>query len=194
MDAITGENEKGACIAALREELGKNHTVRLFSTPEELVLQVTLAILDHLALARPKKFDLPEKLTEKQDLQQFGSSLLPEIEEQVKKAAADIKGTNCIEVNLLQGNYWWSTRLYLLACLAADLTQIRCIVFVDGEGRFVGMASPAEVRRALWAAQWFLQQLYVPVLGPFDPDTPPWSQPLGIFVKRSRMPATRNWT
>ena len=30
MDAITGENEKGACIAALREELGKNHTVRLF--------------------------------------------------------------------------------------------------------------------------------------------------------------------
>jgi hypothetical protein len=48
-------------------------------------------------------------------------------------------------------DYWWSTRLYLQAALVDDRTRIERLVFVEGDAqrRYVGMASPAVVRRAL---------------------------------------------
>jgi hypothetical protein len=56
-----------------------------------------------------------------------------------------------LEVNLRTTGYWWSTRLYLQAALAQDYTNIQRLVFVDGDNdrRYVGMAAPGEVRRAL---------------------------------------------
>ena len=43
---------------------------------------------------------------------------------------------------------WWSTRLLLVALLAADFTDAEVIAFLDGE-RFVGTARLGAVRRAL---------------------------------------------
>jgi hypothetical protein len=56
-----------------------------------------------------------------------------------------------LELNLRTTRYWWSTRVYLQAALVADYTNIQRLVFVDGDAqrRYVGMASPSEVRRAL---------------------------------------------
>lgn len=56
-----------------------------------------------------------------------------------------------LEINLRTSQYWWSTRLYLQAALAEDYTNIRRLVFVDRDvqRRYIGMASPGEVRRAL---------------------------------------------
>jgi hypothetical protein len=56
-----------------------------------------------------------------------------------------------IEVDLRDGSYWWPTRLYLLAMLVDEFSSIATLVFVDGgpERRFVGMADPSAVRRAL---------------------------------------------
>jgi hypothetical protein len=56
-----------------------------------------------------------------------------------------------LELNLRATRYWWSTRLYLQAALAEDYTKIQRLVFVDGDAqrRYVGMAAPGEVRRAL---------------------------------------------
>lgn len=56
-----------------------------------------------------------------------------------------------LEVNLRTTRYWWSTRLYLQAALAEDYTNIQRLVFVDGDKdrRYVGMAPPGQVRRAL---------------------------------------------
>lgn len=61
-----------------------------------------------------------------------------------------------LELNLrspMEGKsrYWWSTRVYLQAALLEDRTKIQRLVFVEGdaERRYVGMASPGEVRRAL---------------------------------------------
>jgi hypothetical protein len=159
-DAVTGENDQGKRIAALRTELMQSHLVRFFSTPEALALQVTLSIFGELSLDKPKKFDLPERLTEMQDIQQFGPSLMQNIEEQVKQAAKGIKGTKCVEVNLGIGESWWSARLYLLASLAVDFTGIREIVFVDSEERFIGLSPPLVVKRGLWTADWHLQSLY----------------------------------
>jgi hypothetical protein len=47
--------------------------------------------------------------------------------------------------------YWWSTRIYLQAALLEDRTTIQRLVFVEGDSarRYVGMASPGQVRRAL---------------------------------------------
>jgi hypothetical protein len=56
-----------------------------------------------------------------------------------------------LEVNLRTTRYWWSTRIYLQAALVEDYTNIRRLVFVEGDAqrRYVGMATPGEVRRAL---------------------------------------------
>jgi hypothetical protein len=60
-----------------------------------------------------------------------------------------------LELNLQGGNYWWSTRLYLVAALADDFSQIQHLVFTEGGAAeaFVGMATPGNVRKAL-AREW----------------------------------------
>lgn len=64
-------------------------------------------------------------------------------------------GQELLELNLRDGNYWWSTRLFLLAALAEDYSQVQQLVFVEREAEriFVGMASPGDVRQAL-AKRW----------------------------------------
>lgn len=70
--------------------------------------------------------------------------------------------TEVIEVDLRDGAYWWPTRLYLLATLAEEFSSIATLVFVDGgsERRFVGMADPAAVRRALATNFTVLETVY----------------------------------
>lgn len=65
-----------------------------------------------------------------------------------------------LELNLRDGNYWWSTRMFLVAALAEDYSRIRRLVFVErgDERAFVGMASPGDVRRAL-ATEWPILEL-----------------------------------
>ena len=55
-----------------------------------------------------------------------------------------------IEINLRSVPYWWSTRLYLQAALLDDFSSVERLVFVedDGQRRYVGMATPRDVRRA----------------------------------------------
>jgi hypothetical protein len=58
-----------------------------------------------------------------------------------------------LEINLRSpaSPYWRSTRLYLQAALIEDRTKIQRLVFVEGDAqrRYVGMASPGQVKRAL---------------------------------------------
>lgn len=57
-----------------------------------------------------------------------------------------------LRLNLRDDDYWWSTRVYLAAALAADYTKVEQLIFVRGqEERFwVGMIDPATAR-ALFA-------------------------------------------
>jgi hypothetical protein len=61
------------------------------------------------------------------------------------------KGFELLEINLRTAPYWWSTRLYILAALAEEYTNIERLVFVeqDAARAFVGIAAPADARRAL---------------------------------------------
>jgi len=85
-----------------------------------------------------------------QDLQ---GSATPALIGAINKAieTTDIK---LVEVNLRSSPYWWSTRLYLLAALAEEFTRIERIVFVERDAAriYVGMASPAAVRKSLATA------------------------------------------
>jgi hypothetical protein len=58
-----------------------------------------------------------------------------------------------VEVNLRCRPYWWTTRLFLLAALTQEYTNVERLIFVkyDALRIFVGAATPASVRRALGA-------------------------------------------
>jgi hypothetical protein len=73
--------------------------------------------------------------------------------------------TEIIEINLRDGDYWWSTRLYLLAALANDYSTLQAFAFVEqGVKRtFLGMCTPAAVRKALACKFPVLAKVYVEV-------------------------------
>jgi hypothetical protein len=55
----------------------------------------------------------------------------PQIVERVTRAIISPEG-ELIEINLGAGDYWWSTRLYLLTALLSDYSKIEYFVFVEG--------------------------------------------------------------
>ena len=56
-----------------------------------------------------------------------------------------------LRLNLRNDDYWWSTRVYPAAALAADYTKVEQLVFVRGreERLWVGMLDPATTRARL---------------------------------------------
>lgn len=56
-----------------------------------------------------------------------------------------------LRLNLRNDDYWWSTRVYLAAAIAADYTKVEQLVFVRGqeERLWVGMLDPATTRARL---------------------------------------------
>ena len=56
---------------------------------------------------------------------------------------------------------WWNIRLHLAAALASDFTEIQQFVLLDEQGRFLTMAPPAEIRRALGKAVPKLEMAYL---------------------------------
>lgn len=72
-------------------------------------------------------------------------------------------GAALLEVDLRDGDYWWPTRLYLLAALLKDYTDVRRLVFVQaGAAReYIGMAKPSAVCRRVELAMPGLHAAYV---------------------------------
>src|SRR6476646_359463 len=60
-------------------------------------------------------------------------------------------GSELLQIDLRNGNYWWLTRLFLVAALTQDYTEVEALVFVQSatEPHFVGIASPRDVRKRL---------------------------------------------
>jgi hypothetical protein len=98
-----------------------------------------------LAQASAKEARVPPAITEQQYL-----SGDEEIQKLVERLVwrPDIRA---LEINLRDGNYWWPSRLFLVAAISADFSHVQAIAFVEGgEDRvFVGIATPAAVRSAL---------------------------------------------
>jgi hypothetical protein len=88
-------------------------------------------------------------------------SAAPEIVGRVTRAIVSSKD-ELIEINLGAGDYWWSTRLYLLSALLSDYSKVDHFAVVDGdaERRFLGFVSVASVRQALTSTSPLLETIY----------------------------------
>jgi hypothetical protein len=62
-------------------------------------------------------------------------------------------GSKLLRINLRNDQYWWSTRIFLVAAIAEDYTDVKALAFVrSGDAQtFVGIASPRDVREQLAA-------------------------------------------
>lgn len=74
-------------------------------------------------------------------------SLVPQIKNDLKLILAGNSASVPV-VDLKDGRAWWSTRLFLLASLLRDFTDVRLLAFTDARG-YVGVATPARTARAL---------------------------------------------
>jgi hypothetical protein len=68
-------------------------------------------------------------------------------------------GSELLQLNLRNDKYWWPTRIFLVAALAQDYTQVQALVFVRGDAPdFVGIGSPDAVRTG-FASKFASQEL-----------------------------------
>jgi hypothetical protein len=89
------------------------------------------------------------------------TSGLSDISIQIQRAIAR-PDTELVEVDLRDGKYWWATRLFLLAALADDFSSIERFVFVEQgvKRKFVGLAPPGSIRKALSTSTPALEETY----------------------------------
>ncbi len=162
MDSKTGENEQGARIGRLREELAERmHS--LFTTPEDLAIEAAAAV--HLIEADAKTQMLSNDISNASCLT-MSTSEMPEIITNIRRAVTEDIKADIIKVNLGTGESWWSTRLHLLSALCADYTEVRQILF-EAEGyRFLGLCTPSQARRALSQAFPNVEEAYRASLPP----------------------------
>jgi hypothetical protein len=100
------------------------------------------------------------------------------IVDQIRKAI--VRGdTEILEINLRNRDYWWSTRLYLLAALADDHSTIKAFAFVEHgiERKFLGLCTPTAMRKAIDRACPVLAKVYVDAWHAADrsQDEPIWA-------------------
>ncbi len=152
MDAHTGDGDSGRRISALRATFSEKHMVGFFTTPENLANRVMGAI---------GRQDLSRKL-ELRTLQPVDAHrwmMNPEspaphslydttmmtITEQIQR----FDDETYMIVDIGTGKTWWSTRLYFLASLLVDLTDVRLLAFIDNERRLFGVSNAVSVRNSL---------------------------------------------
>jgi len=112
-------------------------------------------VTTHLSIMLPNEI---------QQMMELGLTGMPDILAKIKTAIGQEKTSELVEVNLREENFLWSTRLYLLAALAEDYTNIRQLVFLrhtaGRERCFIGMATPTATRRALAIRHPELEKAY----------------------------------
>ena len=118
--------------------------------------------------------NVEEELEQPPQVLELGSSYLPEITEKIQNVISKAGRTKVIRINLGTGELWWSTRLHLLAALLADYSFVAQIAFTGEDWSFLGMCSPADVRRALSGffpevERAYRSSLPVPAEAAFDP-------------------------
>lgn len=168
IDAVSGTVKAARQVARLRKELSKTRLASFFRTPDDLAREVSVAVYLELrieeqmtAAMRPVGEDALSKELVDTKRVHFGSTLMPEIDRRLAEAAGG-ESPELLEVDLGRGRTWWSTRLFLVVSLARDFAKVRHIVFLAGRKRFVGLAFPSAVARALAAVHPQLADWYAP--------------------------------
>jgi hypothetical protein len=151
MDAHTAE-DRGERIKRLRASLGENHMVSFFTSPDHLAKEVMAAVRreelsTQLELKSLQPVDAHRWMMNPESPEPYGlyDTTMMSITEQIQA----FDDETYMIVDLGSGRSWWSTRLYFLASLLVDLTDVRLLVFVDKEKRLFGVSSAVAVRSIL---------------------------------------------
>jgi hypothetical protein len=64
----------------------------------------------------------------------------------------DAESPAALRIDLRDGKYWWSTRLFFLACVAKELYGTRLIIFTQRPDEFVGAVTPTTLCERLLRA------------------------------------------
>jgi Domain of unknown function (DUF4062) len=148
IDAVTGDNEGGVRIKRFRDEVLGNWLAGIFRTPEDLARQVSAAVyrreiqdrIGTIALALESGF--AETLMS-------GGPVRDSTLHTMKHSLATAPQLAVLRVDLRNGQYWWSTRLFFLACVAEEIAATGLLIFLQDGKKFVGASTPATVRDRL---------------------------------------------
>ena len=147
------EKDEGKRIREFRNRLKADTWTGFFITPDDLAKQVVFSLLKYEATKRAESFSNLDELRSAPD---FGPSYLLNLRAQIETLGS----AECVSIQL-GPTPWWNTRLHLAPALASDFTEIRQFVLLDEHGRFLLMASPGEIRRAMMKAQPKLELAYL---------------------------------
>src|ERR1044072_4783304 len=139
--AFSGDNGKGERIRVFREELQQKKLVSFFTSPDDLARTVGVSVSLTTAKAWLKPLEGAEALAAVARTP-LGSSLTPDIMEAITSLTRNVGNVQVLEINLRNGDYWWSSRLFLVAALAVEHTSVGCLAFVTDGNHFFGLASP----------------------------------------------------
>jgi hypothetical protein len=85
-------------------------------------------------------------------------------------------------VDLRSGHAWLTSRLFVFALILGEVTGLRAFVFLESAAgtrrRFLGVATPSNVRRALGTRYPWLEEAFVRALNDQYPDMPEPQVPL----------------
>jgi Domain of unknown function (DUF4062) len=146
------QKDDGKQIRYLRNRLKAERWAAFFKSPDDLAKQVLKSVFQLESTKRVESMEAINQI----GATEFGPSFLPKIQEQIEK-----QGSAEFVILRLGPTPWWNTRLHLAAALGSDFTEIRQFVLVDAEGRFLTMAPPTEIRRALAKALPKLEMVYL---------------------------------
>ena len=151
MDAHT-DKDAGERIKDLRAALGENHLVAFFTSPDHLAREVMAAV-------RREELSTQLELKSLQEADAHQWMMNPELpaphgfdDSSINSITRQIQifdDETYMIIDLGNGRNWWSTRLYFLASLLVDLTDVRLLVFVDGQKHLFGVSNALAVRDIL---------------------------------------------
>jgi len=157
IDALGDDRKQATSIKQLRKHLEKNHLVAYFGSPDSLASEVGAAVSAQLettdwledalmtAARRDTVRDFGSPTDDRMPTQLLGSSLHDDLRLTLLAAINDAEEYEYLVVDLGVGKSWWSTRLYLLAALAGEYTEIQQLVFLTN-GTYLGSVSPSELQ------------------------------------------------
>lgn len=141
----------GKQILELRNRLKTERWAAFFRSPDDLANQVLTTVIQYRST---KKVSFLSEIQDINDAKEFGPSYLPNIQAQINQPTSEFVALRLGPVP------WWDTRLHLAAALTSDFTEIRQFVLLDAESKYLVMAVPAEIRRALAKSSPHLEALY----------------------------------
>jgi hypothetical protein len=149
VDALS-KGKDGSKIERFRELVLANHTVAMFGSPDECANEAAAGVSK--AELRQQMVGRALQSADRAGFDQFRSTVHVLDDSgggEIVDFIANAENRETVTIALGTGRNWWSTRIYLLASLAHDLTSIRALVFTGGDEDLVGLSTPEWVSNVI---------------------------------------------